>query len=209
MKVVKQTSKDTYWTNEKGYKIPYSRLTKIEKSKETKTYSLLKKSQAISNSLAEFKKAVQLECEELYRKEMEQLKADPNKPPKGNYTFYNFDQSIRIKVSISEPVKFSDAALEAAKQHFDKYIEDTVTTTETFMKDSIRDAFATKNGHVDPGKIFNLLSYKSKTKNQDYIMGCDALEQGSTRPSSKTYYQISFKNEDGDFENVELNFSKI
>lgn len=209
MKVLKQTSNDSHWIDEKGDKIPYNRLTAIEKKKETKTHMLLKKGMSISKQLADFKSQVTEVCEELYRKEMEAMKADPNKPPKGNYTFYSFDHGVRIKVNINEPVRYSDASIEAAKQHFDNYLDNNVTTTEDFMKESIKNAFETKNGQIDPKRIADLLKYKSKTKSQDYIRACKCLEQGSERPKSKAYFQIAVRNTNGDYENVELNFSKI
>jgi hypothetical protein len=209
MKAVKQTSKDSHWTDEKGDKVPYTYVPVIERKKEVKAHSILKEGLKISDALADFKARVEKICSDLYRQEMIALKADPNKPPKGNYTWYSFNNDIRLKVSINEPVKYSDAAIEAAKQHFDKYMDDNVTTKEEFMKDSIKNAFETKNGNIDPRRVADLLKYKSKTKSPDYINACECLEQGSTRPSSKTYFQISVKNEKGDYENVELNFSKI
>jgi hypothetical protein len=206
--ITKQTSKDTYWIDEKGDKIPYNRLRKEERNREVETHKLLGHALKVNQALVDYKEEMRKICKKIYDQEMKAMGADPSKA-KGNFTFYNFNQTIRVKVAIHEPVKFSDSAISAAKQFFDNFMEESITTKEDFLKDLINKAFEAKNGQLDSRRIFDLLSYKSRTKNQNYIKACECLEEGSTRPSSKTYFQIAFKDEEGNWENVELNFSKV
>ena len=205
----KKQVKDAYWTDEKGDEIPINRIDKVERLRERECHKMATKAFKISEELAEFKNYVRKTVEEIYEREMQQLEASGKAVTKGNFTFYNFEHTIRVKANISAPTKFTDAALIASKEWFDKYIDKYVHSEDDVATEIIERAYSKKNGQVDPKHIFDLLSFKTRTNKEEFHKGCKILEEGSIRTRSKTYYEVAVMDDNGEFVNIQLNFSKI
>lgn len=208
MEIKKQVTSDKYWLDEKGDQIPVNRLTKLEKKQERDTYKLFKEAIAIQAKLTDYKDMVQKICEEIYEMAMKEHGGNIGKG-KGGFTIYNFDRSLKIVKNISEPVKFDELTIKAAKDLFDLFLEEAVSSKEDFVKDVIRDAFETRNGQMDAKQVLGLLRYRSKVKNVHFQAALNKIEEAQRRPSSKTYFQLAYLKEDGSYQNVELNFSRI
>lgn len=206
--IKKQVTSDKYWLDEKGDKIPVNRLTKLERLQEKESYKLFKDALALQSKLSDYKNNVRKICEHVYELAMKEHGGKPEKS-KGNFTWYNFDRSLKISVSISEPIRFDDLTIKAAKDLFDQFLDQAVESREDFVKDVIRDAFETRNGQMDAKQVLGLLRYRKKVKNPLFLAALDKIEEAQRRPSSKTYFQLAYLQEDGSYQNVELNFSRI
>jgi hypothetical protein len=128
---------------------------------------------------------------------------------KGNMTFFNFDRSIKIERSISEPMRFDELTIAAAKEQLDKFLEEAIESKFDFAKEMILTAFETRRGQLDPKKIIPLTRYAEKVDHPLFTEACKLIQKSIRRPDSKTYYRVWAK-EDGDKHvAVELNFSNI
>ena len=146
-------------------------------------------------------------CEEVYTKAMAELKNESAN--KGNFTWYNFDRSIRIEVKINERIEFEDIAIKACQDKLNKYISENTSSTDPLIPQLINDAFSTQRGKLDAKKVMGLLRYRSRIKNELFQEAMEHLEQSIRRPSSKAYYMISVRTEEGKYELLDLNFASV
>lgn len=196
------------WKDENGILIPASRINKAEKLREKTTAALLKKAQDLNERLTAFKEEIKESCDLMEEVSLEVLGVNSDNF-KGNLTFFNFDRSIKIERSISEPMRFDDLTIAAAKQKLDEFLREAIESKFDFAKEMVMSAFETRNGKLDPKKITPLTRYETKVNHPLFTDACKLIQQAIRRPDSKTYYRIWVKEEGDKYEAVELNFSNI
>jgi len=202
-----QKASDKSWSDETGFNVEHKRLNRTEKLKESTTKQLHKGAMMIHNHLTKFKKDVIERCQKLYETAMEEQGGKAEH--KGNFTFYNFDRSLRVAVKIQEQIDFDDLTIKACKDKLDEYLENNIETKNNMTKEMIMDAFETQRGKLDAKKVMGLLKYRSKEPNVNFQKALDLLEESIRHPSSKTYFQLAVKDDQGEYQNIELNFSSI
>ncbi len=207
---LQHTTKDKIWIDESGTQIPYNRTTPIERKKEKHAFNLLKKGQNVTKILAELKAAVKEASDEVLNAEREASNVKLSE--KGNYTWYNFDKSIKIQVDVNEPIKFDEIKIASAKEKLMNLIRTNINGDD-FIISIAEDAFQTSSGKLDPKKILGLRKHSSRIRNEAIKLEWEEImkqiDASITRPKSKSYYKIWVKNEEGEYEGVELNFSNI
>lgn len=208
MEKIQQKTSDKTWYDEVGQAIPVNRVTKIEKLFERQSAKLLKGAVGLHQKLADFKTEITQICQEAYLLFMKDKGLNP-KSSKGNFTWYNFNRSIKVEVNINELIDFDDLGIQAAKEVFSSFLNENVQSKDQFIKQMVLDAFETSRGKLDAKKIFGLIRYKSKIKNQRFQEAVKLLEESIRRPKSRTYFRVSKKNSSGKYEVIDLNFSSI
>jgi len=204
----KQNPKDQFWLDETGIKIPSNRLRKSEKLRENKAFTALTKAMAINSDLVAFKELIKEATQEVLTAvytENDVVKKDS----KGNFTWHNFDRSIKVECSINERIEFDDTLITLCKDKLNEFISDNLKGTDEFVHALVVDAFHNTKGKLDTKKVMSLLKHRSKIKDHRYGEAMNFLEQSIRRPDSKSYYRVAHKNEEGKYEYVELNFSAI
>lgn len=201
-----QSSTQKLWIDETGFQLPYSRTTKSERLQERASVSLLNKALSINSKLVDFKSQVTKVCDEVFETFMQE---NDVKNKKGNFTFYNFDRSIKVEVSVSDRIEFDDLQITACQEKLDEFIDNNVESKDHFIKQLVMDAFETSRGKLDAKKVMSLLKYKSKISNPLFQQAMKFLEDSIRRPDSKKYFRIWVKDESGKYQNVDLNFSSI
>jgi hypothetical protein len=196
------------WKDEKGIEIQFKRITSYEKAAEKTTFKLFKFAEKANQQLTDLKKCFIEECEELVRVFVEEHDVDITKS-KGNHTFTNFDQSIRIEVKINKNIAFNDLFITACKEKLSSFLGDSITAEDQLVKTLVMDAFNNTKGRLDPKKVMGLLKYKSKIKDPRYAEAMELLEKSITRPDSKTYFKVSARQDNGEYKCIDLNFSSI
>jgi len=202
-----QKIKDGVWKDEAGKDVPIEYIGTGARLKERNAATLLKEAVSLNKKLTIFKKLVEKLSGGVYQVAMEEFKA--KKDGKGNFTWFNFDRSIKVEVSISERTEFDDLAIEASKKKLDEFLGENLNSKTAFVKDLVIDAFSTTKGKIDVDKVFQLMKYRTKIKDQLFQEAINILEAGIRRPGSKTYFRISEKKEDGSYSLVNLNFSNV
>jgi translation initiation factor 2B subunit (eIF-2B alpha/beta/delta family) len=200
------------WIDENGLEIPVHRITTAEKLREKTTVKLLKNAKAINKELAKFKAIIDQTCQEVFQTSMQEAGGKADKTHKGNFSFYNFDRSIKVEVNISEYIAFDEILILAAKEKFNTFLELNTGSIDEMIRQLIMDAFSTYKGKLDVKKIMNLLRYRSKIsekRHPEFHEAIDLIEQSIRRPGTKKYFRISEKDENGKYNYVELNFSSI
>ena len=180
---MEQTKKDKFWEDESGGKVPYSRTTKAERNREAKAAKLLKSALEAQQKLQALKDTFSEICDDVYAEAIEAVGA---KPGKGNFTWFNFDRSVKIEVAISEAIKFDDISIEAAKQKFDVFLEKNLSATNEVVRELIQDAFSTNSNGLDTKKVMSLVRYKTRVADKDFLEAIALIEAALRRPSSRT-----------------------
>ncbi len=204
-----QKLENKVWVDETGKQVPVEYISAGTRLKERGAATLLREAVQLNKRLKDFHEKIDKICQEVFRKAMEEFKANGNGKGKGNYTWYNFDRSIRVEVSINDRIDFDDLAIRAAKEKLDQFLSENLDSKAEFVKDLVIDAFSTTRGKIDAKKVFALMKYRVKITNRLFQDALDILENGITRPGSKTYFRVSEKQQDGSYKSVELNFSAL
>lgn len=210
MKQIKQhKSTDATWTDDKGITIPYSRITGTERLKEKLAFKIATDAQKLNKEISEFKKYVEKQCNDLYARILKENNAAEVKAGKGNFTWFNFDRSVKITVSISERIEFKSPEINIAKEKFDAFIGENLNGVDELVRQLVNDAFQnTKNG-LDSKKVLSLLKYRGKIKAEKFQEALDLIEKSIERTSSKVYFQVWLRGENNEYESIDLNFSSI
>lgn len=202
-----QRPKDKTWYDEKGTPIPYNRTTKLERFIESGSGKIVKKAMSVNQNLTALKEELRVFCDEIFLKSM--IENDTNEVPKGNFTKYNFDRSIKVEVDIKDRIEFDDLTIMACKTKFEEFLADKVHSNNDYVKQMVLDAFETTRGKLDVKKVMSLLRYESKIPDPRFQSALKSLKDSIRRPSSKAYFRVSVRNENGGYEQIQLNFSAI
>lgn len=203
-----QKSSDAEWLDESGTSIPYNRTTKAERIMERHSQRLLTKALSINKKLVEFKDLIRELSQEAYEAYMEEK--NTKRESKGNFMWYNFDRSIKIEVSVNEPIQFDDLTITAAKEKFDQFLEENVTAKSSFIKQMVIDAFQTqRSGKLDTKRVINLTRYENKINDAKFSEAVQLINEAIRRPKSKTYFRVWMRDTNGEYINVDLNLSSI
>jgi hypothetical protein len=199
---------DKLWKDEAGMEIPVTRVRASEKLKERMSSSLLKKATTIRELLVELKELANSATNDVNSAILKE-NGIAKKDSKGNFTWYNFDRSIKIEVSVNERIEFDETLIALCKSKLDEFIDANLNGVDAFVKSLINDAFQNTKGKLDSKKVMSLLKHRSKIKDQRYQDAMEFLEKSIRRPDSKTYFRIWEKNAEGEYKNIDLNFSSI
>ncbi|HLO59022.1 MAG TPA: DUF3164 family protein [Lentimicrobium sp.] len=202
-----QKSTAEFWIDEAGNKIPYNRTNKVERLMERQATKLLAKAKEVQAKLIALKAEFQAISDEVYNAFMAEREIKSER--KGNFTWYNFDRSIKVEINISERITFDELTITGAREKLDQFLTENMDGKIEFIKELVIDAFKTSKGQLDAKKIMSLLKYRSKIKHEMYQSAMNDIESAIRRPSSRTYYRIFERTESGDYKLIDLNLSSI
>lgn len=208
MKYNYQKSTDKVWTDESGTPIPYNRTNNVEKLHEKSSNKIAKAALDVNKRLVAFNNLITELSQEAYDAFMDSKKV--TKTTKGNFTWYNFDRSIKIEINVNEPIVFDSLTITAAKEKFDEFLEEAIESKNDFIKDMVKDAFeAQRSGNLDTKQVLKLTRYEDKVKSPKFSEAIKLIREAIRRPKSKTYRRVWIKDEAGKYQNIELNLSSL
>ncbi len=202
-----QKTKDEKWIDESGQEVPIKYVTKPAREREKNASTIIKGAKTINRQLNDFKSDVIAICKDVYSKAMEEYNAKADS--KGNFTWFNFDRSIKIEVSINERIDFDDLTIQACKSKFDEFLSINVSSKLEMVKEMVSDVFSTSRGKLDAKKVMSLLKYSDKITDPLFQEAVSLLKSSIRRPDSKTYFRIWERAENGSYQIIDLNFSSL
>lgn len=205
-----QTKSNPMWVDEKGVNVQYMRTSECERLKEKVAYKTATKAQKLNAELTVFKKDLIADVEKVIETFKKERKLEKIGKDKGGYSFYNFDRSIKIERSNNDDIRFDDLLVAGAKEIFDIFFDENITSTNEVIKKMVLSAFTSeKGGRLNKNKIMDLISHRNDVLNKEFTRGCDMLSEAMKITGSKTYYKVSLKQEDGSYEYIKLDLSSI
>lgn len=210
MKELKQQTKSNLmWVDEKGNEVQYKRTSESERLKEKEAFGIAKEAIRLNKDLTEFKERLKGSVEKVVKVFMKENELEVIGKGKGNFTFFNFDRSIKIEVNNNDMIVFDEMLIAGAKQKLDVFLSDNVNTTDEVIKALVMDAFSSQKGKLDTKKVLSLLKYRSKVVNKIFIEALDMVEKAMSINGSRTYYKVALLQEDGSYAYIKLDLSSI
>lgn len=207
---LKQKSTEKIWIDESGQQIPYNRTTPNERMKERLAYKLLTEAETINQRLISFKELISEIVEEVI--EAARKENAVKLEGKGNYTWYNFNRTIKIEVNVQEAIKFDELTIESAREKLMDLIRTNISGDD-FIISIVEDAFQTSRGKLDPRKILGLRKHTERINNKELKKEWESvmklIDKSISRPTSKSYFKVWKLDEEGKYQGVELNFSAL
>lgn len=206
------TPKDTHWTNAAGDAVPFKFVPKSDKVKETLSAKIRKMALDVEVSLFELHRYMN-ECfgqvNQLIKEEYSIKNGKDKKQGKGSLTWYNFDKSIKIEADINDIVKWDSALMTESLNLLNDYINSSLSDNNELIAGLVKDAFSNSKNMIDSRKIFQLLKYESKIKNAKFLKACELIKQAQSLDKTKLYMRVWEKQQDGQYRNINLNFSSL
>ena len=207
-KVTTYKSKDKEWIDDAGTSIPYNRITKAERLMERSSARILKEALVINKRLTAFKLMIQELSQEAFDAFMDERTS--TKKHKGNFTWYNFDRSIKIEININQPIQFDELGIIAAKEKFEAFLDNNIESKKNFIKKMIKEAFETqRKGNMDVKRVLGLTRYVKEANDPQFTEAVNLINAAIRRPKSKKYFRVWHLDQNNEYQTVELNFSNI
>jgi len=207
-----QTKKNTTWGNATGDCVPYNFVPKSDVSKESLAGRVYKAAVIAEAHLFDLYKIMSNAFEEvqvLVNAEYKIKNKKEKQPIKGNITWFNFDRSLKIEANVNDIIKWDSALMTEAMVLLNAYISASMSDENELIAGLVKSAFANAKGMVDTGKVFQLLRYEDKIKDTKFKKACGLMKQAQSIDKTKLYMRIWEKAEDGQYRNINLNFSSI
>lgn len=191
-------------TDHRGYDVPVDLIQKSDLKKDKVAFKLLSKAEKINELLESFKKESFEMADDIYTSEAEKngIKEDA----KGNFTFYSFDKSVRIEVTVSDRIEF-DEHIQFAQSKINEYLKLKTNGLDNELSQIINNAFSTTRGKLDTKRIIGL--FRLKIENSIWMEAMELIKKSMSSNSSKRYLSICKREENGEYKAVQLNFSAI
>ncbi len=208
MVIATQTSKQAIWLDEAGNSIPFKSIKPHEKINEQITYKVATSALKVHSALV----ALKLTISDSVNKAIDAFHkqyAGKRTEFKGNYTIFNFGQTTKVEVSVSNPIKFDDLTIQKAKDKLDQFLGNGLKADSEALKQMVLDAFATSRGKLDVKKIMGLQRYADRINAPLYTQAMQLINQAIRRPATATYYRVAVKQPNGEWEYIKLNLADI
>lgn len=213
MKTVKfHTSKDATWRNASGDVVPVKFVPKTDKHKELIAAKIFKAALSVESALKalhELMNEAYKEVTAMVREEYELKYEKKQKEGKGSFTWYNFDKSLKVEAEVNEIVRWDSALMTEALSLLNKYISGSLSESNELIKQLVNDAFSNTKGMIDTRKVYQLLKYEKNIKNASFQKACQLIKNASTIDRTKMYQRIWYRDERGEYKNINLNFSQL
>lgn len=203
MQIAKQKP-NTDWINESGKAVPFSMLKKSDKVNERIVFAVAKEAIKVSKSIARLKAIIQ-ETVKLAIAAFESDYKGKRTEFKGNWTFSNYNDTIKVVVKVGKPVTFDDMLIQKAQALLKDFLNDGITAKDAAIKDMVMDAFQTTRGKMDVNRVMALKRYSDTIKDSRWKKAMSLIDAAVRHPNSKTYYQVWVRNAvDGEYEAIPL-----
>jgi hypothetical protein len=213
MSIVKfHNNKTPIWQNASGEQVPVKFVPKTDKLKETLAAKLHKSALNVEACLNALHQDMNIAFEDIKNavKAEYQIKTGKSKAQgKGSFTWFNFDKSLKVEADMNDIVKWDNGLMTEALELLNKYIDGSLTDSNVLIKELVNKAFANTKGMIDSGKVFQILRYEDKIKNTSFQKACQLMKQAQSIDRTKLYMRIWEKCSDGQYRNINLNFSSI
>ena len=206
------TKKNATWLNAAGDQVPLKFVPKSDVFKEalaSKVYKAAMATEASLTALHVMMNEAFAEISTMVNAEYELKNSKKRQPVKGNITWFTFDRSLKIEANVNDIVKWDNALMTEALALLNSYISANLTEANILISELVKSAFANTKGQIDTGKVFQILRYEDKIKSKRFQKACELIKQAQAIDRTKLYMRIWEKEADGQYRNINLNFSSI
>ncbi len=195
-----------YRRNSKGGFDPETMIKEIDLARDDLVNEIIEKTKTISESLVLLKRAMFNDIRAFCDLSAEKYGISFG-GSKGNLQLTSYDGKYRVLVAVNESISF-DERLQVAKALIDECIQDWVGGSRDEVKVLVNDAFYVgKSGKINTSRILGLRRLEIKDKR--WAKAMDAISDSIQRIDSKEYIRTYERNEDGEYELINLDIAKL
>lgn len=194
------------WKDHKGESIPDKYVNPYHKKKEKVVGRLVKQAEDLSERLKVFKNNAFNAADELYYEMLRMHHMDEPEGGKGNRTFFNFDKSIKVEISVDDVISF-DEQITLAQAKINQFIAMKLKDVDTDITELINRAFTTSKGRLDKARVFSLFSLN--VKHHLWTEAMDLIRQSIVTNNTRRYIKVYKRDSEGKYHLINLNFSAV
>lgn len=176
-----------YKQDAKGRLIPVETIKPIDMARDQLVGEIVKKAQAVSETLADFKTGVFADIGAFIELSAERYDAKLG-GAKGNVTLVSFDGRYKVQRAIQDTLTF-DEGLQAAKALIDECVHEWTEGARSEIRALINDAFnVDKEGNISTGRILSLR--RLDIQDEKWQRAMTALSDSVRVQCSKSYIRV-------------------
>lgn len=198
-------AKDKVWHDHRGNEVPREYVPELDRKNEIAVAKIFKDAERLNQQLVKFKQDAFELTDQQYAAMLKSANIAPS-ARKGNYTLTSFDKSVKIEVNVSDKIDFDDN-ISLAQEKLNEFKKLKMTGTDKDITVILNHAFTTRKGRLDKARVFDLMQYD--IKHPLWIEGIELIRKAITVNSSVRYMEISYKDDEGRYIPVKLNFATL
>ena len=190
-----------------GRQVPVSMIKKFDLKRHDLVCSIMERTFAERERLAEFKQRVWEEIQSFVDESAKDSGAKKLGGKKGNITLTSFDGRYKLIVAVNDGILFNEK-LQIAKQLIDECIGKWSKNARPELKVLVDDAFNVgKNGLVSTGKVLGLR--RLNITDATWRRAMDAITESIQVVSSKTYMRFYERQDDESYKQIPLDVASL
>ena len=195
-----------YKRNAVGNLVPMERIKEIDLTRDEFVLGVIKKAEEISAKLAEFKTALSGDIQAFLELSAEKYGADLG-GSRGNLSLTSFDGKYKVMRCVADRLEFNEQ-LQAAKELVDKCLREWTRDSDSKIRALIEQAFQTdKKDKINTKRVLALRQLKIEDETWQKAM--EAIGDAITVTGSCTYFRVYERDDKGEYQQIQLDFSGV
>jgi len=197
---------DGYMMNGIGHLVPIESIKEIDLARDEFVKSVVAKAGEVSEILDQFKRQLAGDMQAFLELSAEKYGADLG-GARGNLSLTSYDGRFKVLRAVSERLDF-DERLQAAKELVDACLREWSKDAGPELRTLVESAFQVdKKGRINAKRILSLRTLK--IEHPTWKQAMDAIGDAVTVVGSCTYYRIYERDEEGNYNQISLDFSGV
>ncbi len=195
-----------YMMNGVGHLVPIESIKEIDLTRDEFVKGVVAKAGEVSEFLNQFKNQLAGDMQAFLELSAEKYGADLG-GARGNLSLTSFDGRYKVLRAVSERIDF-DERLQAAKELVDACLREWSRDSGPELRALIESAFQVdKKGRINAKRILSLRALK--IEHPTWKQAMDAIGDAVTVVGSSTYYRIYERDDEGNYNQISLDFSGV
>lgn len=195
-----------YKRNAAGNLVPIENIREIDLTRDEFVLGVVKGAQKLNAMLAEFKGLLAGDIQAFLELSAEKYGADMG-GAKGNLSLTSFDGKYKVMRCVADRLEFNEQ-LHAAKVLIDQCLREWTIGGDSRVRALIDQAFQVdKKGRINTKRILALRQLKIEDETWQKAM--EAIGDAVTVTGSCTYYRVYERDERGEYQQIQLDFSGV
>ena len=204
MSTAEKVIPDGYKEDAQGRLVPIETIREIDLARDSFVREQVSKAQDMANRISAFKQGASDDMQAFLDMSAEQYDRNIG-GTKGNVELMSFDGKFKVIRAVTDRIEF-DERLQTAKALIDECLREWTKDSGAELRAIIDDAFSVdKKGRINSKRILSLR--KLKIEHPTWLKAMEAIGDAVTVTGSCTYFRFYERDERGQYQQVQLDFS--
>ncbi|MEL3908041.1 MAG: DUF3164 family protein [Treponemataceae bacterium] len=195
-----------FMKNSKGGYDPIATIKPIDLARNDLVNDIVKKSKAMSKEIAKMKRGFFEDINAFLELSSEKYGVKLG-GKKGNVTLVSYDGQYKVILAVNETIQFDERLL-VAKELIDQCIEEWAEGARAELRALVNDAFYVgKSGKLNTNRILGLR--RLDISDEKWKKAMEAISESVMTVDSKEYIRIYQRNEEGEYDLINLDIASL